>query len=301
LIQRQTQSTTGYLFVLAATLIWSGNFIVARGLSDSIPPVTIAFLRGLIAVVVLIPFGIRPLCRDIKIVRKHLGYLALTGFFGLTLCNTLIYIAAHSSKALNMTLIALCSPIFMAVFARLFLHDTFTSRRIVGLITAAFGAVLLITDGHLSRLLSLTFSEGDVWMLIQAATFAVYGILVQVRPAELSQSVCLSSMFILGWLFLVPWVGWELTGVKSISFSTTAIGAIVYLGVGPGLLAFFCWNRAIAIIGPVRAGLVYYCLPLFSGVEAFLLLNEPVHWVHVLSGVLILAGVIVATRERKLC
>ncbi|MGB6066839.1 MAG: DMT family transporter [Desulfomonilaceae bacterium] len=297
MIPRQTQSTTGYLFVLSATLIWSGNFIVARGLSDSIPPVTMAFLRGLIAVVVLIPFGIRPLCRDIKTVRKHLGYLALTGFFGLTVCNTLIYIAAHSSNALNMTLIALCSPIFLAVFARLFLHDTFTLRRIVGLITAALGAVLLITNGQLSRLMNLTLSEGDVWMLIQAATFAVYGILVQVKPAELSQSVFLSSMFILGWLFLVPWFLWELSGVKSIYFSPTAIGAIIYLGVGPSVLAFFCWNRGIEIIGPVRAGLVYYCLPLFSGVEAFLLLNEPVRWVHVLSGVLILTGVIVATRE----
>ena len=297
MIPKQTQSTTGYLFVLAATLIWSGNFIVARGLSDSIPPVTIAFLRGLISVVGLIPFGIRPLYRDIKKVRKHIGYLALTGFFGLTVCNTLTYIAAHSSKALNMTLIALCSPIFMAVFARLFLHDTFTLRRIFGLITAALGAVLLITDGEFSRLLTLTFSRGDVWMLIQAATFAVYGILVQVKPEELSPSVFLSSMFVLGWLFLVPWFVWEITGVKSINFTPTAIGAIAYLGVGPGLLGFFCWNRAIAIIGPVRAGLVYYCLPLFSGVEALLLLNEPVHWVHVFSGVLILAGVIVATRE----
>jgi drug/metabolite transporter (DMT)-like permease len=104
-------------------------------------------------------------------------------------------------------------------------------------------------------------------------------------------------MFILGWLFLVPWFALEIIEVKSISFSPTAIGAIIYLGVGPSLLAYFCWNRAIVIIGPVRTGLVYYCLPLFGGVESFLLLNESVHWVQVLSGVLILAGVIVATRE----
>ena len=297
MIPRRIQSTTGYLFALAATAIWSGNYVVARGLSDSIPPVTIAFLRGLVAVVVLIPFGIRPLCRDIRTVRKHLGYLALTGFFGVTLSNTLVYIAAHSSKALNMTLIAMCGPIFLAVFARLFLHDTFTLRRIAGLITATLGAVLLIADGRLSRLMSLTFAEGDVWMLIQAAVFAVYSILIKVKPTELSQSVCLSSLFILGWLFLVPWFVLEIIGVKSISFSPTAIGAIIYLGVGTSVVAFFCWNRAIAIIGPVRTGLVLYCLPLFSGVEAFLLLNESVHWVHILSGVLILAGLIVAARK----
>jgi drug/metabolite transporter (DMT)-like permease len=104
-------------------------------------------------------------------------------------------------------------------------------------------------------------------------------------------------VFILGWIFLVPWFVLEIIGVKSISFSPTAIGAIIYLGVGTSVVAFFCWNRAIAIIGPVRTGLVLYCLPLFSGVEAFLLLNESVHWVHILSGVLILAGLIVAARK----
>jgi len=73
--------------------------------------------------------------------------------------------------------------------------------------------------------------------------------------------------------------------------------AIIYLAVGPSLLAYLCWNRAIKMIGPVRTGLVYYCIPLFSGIEAYVLLNEPVHWVHALSGVMILAGVIIATRE----
>jgi drug/metabolite transporter (DMT)-like permease len=295
---KESGSLSGYLFVLAAIAIWSGNFIIARGLSNSIPPVTLAFLRGLVAVVVLIPFGIRPLYRNIRTVRKHLGYLCLTGFLGLTVCNTLVYIAAHSSQALNMSLIAMCSPIFLALFARLFLHDTFTLRRIVGLIAGTLGAVLLVTDGQLGRLMSLTLSEGDAWMLIQAATFALYSILVQVKPAELSDRVFLSSMFVLGWLFLVPWFIWELiTDVRSINFSPAALGAIIYLGIGPFLLAFLCWNRAIAIIGPVKVGLVYYCFPLLIGIEAFVLLDEPVYWVHAVSGVLILSGVLIATRE----
>ena len=258
---------------------------------------TLAFLRWTTAVIVLLPFGISPFCRDIKVVRKHIGYLALTAFFGLTLCNTFVYIAAHTSNALNLSLIALCSPIFVAVFARLYLHDTLTFPRIAGLVTATLGAVLLITGGQIYRLMSLTFSEGDVLMLGQAATFALYSILVQLKPAEISQGTFLSSLFVLGWIFLMPWFVWELTGVNAISFSPTALAAIIYLGVGPSLVAYLCWNRAIKIIGPVRAGLVSYCLPLFSGIEAYLLLNEPVHWVHVLSGVLILAGVIIATRE----
>ncbi len=270
---------------------------MARALSDSIPPVTLSFLRWVTALIVLLPFGIRPLCRDVQVVRRHLGYLSITAFLVVTVFNTLIYIAAHTSKAINLSLIAISSPIFIVVFARLFLKDTLTSRRIVGLVTATLGVVLLLTEGDPSRLMRLTFSEGDLLMLIAAAMFGAYSILVRIKPPDLSPVAFLCSTFIFGLLFLVPWVIWELRDVKVISFSSTDIAAIVYLGVGPSLLAYLCWNQAITIIGPVRAAIVYYSLPVFSGGEALLLLGEPVHAVHVLSGVLILAGVIVATRE----
>jgi drug/metabolite transporter (DMT)-like permease len=297
LIPILSNSFIGYFLVLAATAIWSGNFIIARGLSNSIPPVTLAFLRWATAVLVVLPFAIRPLRRDIQVVWRHLGYLSLTAFLGITVFNTLIYIAAHTSKALNLSLIALCSPVFIILFARLFLHDPFTRRRLIGLVTATVGVVLLITNGELPRLTSMTFSQGDVWMLVAAVIFAAYSILVRIKPAELTPVVFIACTFILGLLFLAPWLAWELFEVKVINFSPLALGSIVYLGVGPSLLAFLCWNHAIAIIGPVRAAFVYYSLPLFSGIEALLLLDEPIHGVHVLSGILILAGVIVATRE----
>jgi drug/metabolite transporter (DMT)-like permease len=297
LVSKQGHAWIGYLMVLAATAIWSGNFIVARGLSHSIPPVTLAFLRWATAVLALAPFGLRSIPVDIGVVRRHLGYLCLTAFLGVTVFNTLIYIAAYSSEALNLSLIAICSPAFTVVFARLFLREAFTLRRIVGVLVATAGVVALITGGEPSRLRSLTFSAGDLWMLLAAAIFAVYGILVRKRPADMSQGLFLTATFVLGTLFLLPWAAWELTQVPYIRFTPTAVAAIIYLGIGPSLVAFSCWNRAIAIIGPVRAGFVYYCLPLFSGLEAFLLLHEPVHWMHLWSGVVILAGVVVATRE----
>jgi drug/metabolite transporter (DMT)-like permease len=287
----------GYALVLAATAIWSGNFIVARMLSNSVPPVTLVVLRSAIAILVLLPFVIRPLCNEMRVIGRHLGYLALTALLGLTICQTVVYAAAATSNALNMTLIAICSPIFTILFARLFLNDTLTVRRLIALIIASSGAVVLITDGQLSRLAHLTFSEGDIWMLGQAASFALYSILVRKKPAELQPLTFLFSLFVLGMLFLLPWFAWELPGMKMINYSPTVLGAILYLGVGPSLLAYLFWNESVAIIGPTRAAFVYYCLPLFSGGEALLLLNEPIMAVHILSGIMILAGVIFATRE----
>jgi len=287
----------GYFFVLAATAIWSGNFIVARMLADSVPPVTLVVLRSTVAAILLLPFVIRPLFREIGVIRQHIGYLSVTAFLGMTMCNTLLYVAAATSNALNLSLIAICSPVFTVLFSRLFLHDTLTIRRFVGLVTATSGVVLLLIRGDFSRLAHLTLSEGDLWMLGQASSFALYSILVRKKPAELSPLVFLFSLFILGMSYLVPWFVWEQPWTKMIEYSPTIIGAILYLGIGPSLMAYLCWNQSVAIIGPTRAAFVYYCLPLLSGAEALVLLGEPVHVVHLVSGVLILGGVVVATRD----
>jgi len=297
LFSKHYKSFKGYSLVLVATAIWSGNFIVARILANSVPPVTLVVLRSSIAILVLLPFVIRPLSEEIGVIRKHLGFLALTAFLGLSVCNTVVYVAAATTTALNLTLIAICSPIFTIIFARLFLHDTLTIRRIVSVIAATSGVVFLITDGHPSRLAHLTFSEGDLWMLSQAASFALYSILVRKRPAGLHPLTFLFSLFVLGLLLLLPWFAWELSGARGIEFTPATVAAILYLGLGPSLLAYLCWNESVSIIGPTRAAFVYYCLPLFSGGEALLLLGEPITAVHVLSGTMILGGIIFATRE----
>lgn len=290
-------SAKGYFFVLAATAIWSGNFIVARMLADSVPPVTLVVFRSVIAAVILLPLVVRQVWQEIAVIRSHLRYLALTAFLGLTVCNTFLYIAAATSTALNLSLIAICSPVFTALFARIFLHDVFTFRRTVGLIVASAGVVLLVTQGQLDRLLNLAFSGGDLWMLAQAASFALYSILVRSKPTELSSLTFLFSLFVLGLVFLLPLFVWEQSAKAAVEYSPTIIAAIIYLGIGPSLLAYLFWNQSVAIIGPTKSAFVYYCLPLFSGVEAFLLLGEPIYAVHALSGILILGGVIFATTE----
>lgn len=295
--QIQARPVLGYVLALTATVIWSGNFIVARILADSVPPVTLAFLRWGTAVIVLLPFGLGPVWRDRHIIKEHIAFLSLAAFLVVTVFNTLIYIAAHTSNAMNLSLIAVSSPIFIVLFARVFLKEHLTLRKVAGLLAATTGVVLLVTKGDLAKLLALTFSVGDVWMVLAAAIFGAYSVLARVKPVALSQLAFLCATFVLGLVFMVPWVAWEWSNVHVIGFSSSAIAAIVYLGVGPSLVAFLCWNEAIALIGPVRSAFIYYSLPLFSGAEALVLLSEPVQLVHVVSGILILLGVTVATRE----
>ncbi|HET9432620.1 MAG TPA: DMT family transporter, partial [Chitinophagaceae bacterium] len=53
----QRQILIGISLAVLATFIWSGNFIIARGVIKDIPPVTLAFYRWLTATIIILPFA----------------------------------------------------------------------------------------------------------------------------------------------------------------------------------------------------------------------------------------------------
>jgi len=59
------------------------------------------------------------------------------------------------------------------------------------------------------------------------------------------------------------------------------------------------WNKAVIAVGPSKAGMIYYTLPLFSGLLAYLFLNEEISVVHFISAVLIVSGILTANFESK--
>ena len=82
----------GFACAIATTILWSGNFVVARGLSDEIAPLNLAFWRWLIAVVCLLPFALKPLLAQRAWLKEHIGYLSLVSLLGVSLFNSLIMV-----------------------------------------------------------------------------------------------------------------------------------------------------------------------------------------------------------------
>ena len=289
----------GYAFALGSTAIWSGNFIIARGLSDSIPPVTLAFWRWVVATAVFLPFAIKPLIAEWNTLKKHVPYLSITALLGITIFNTLIYVAGHTTTAVNLSLISITFPVFIIIFSRLFFGEAITLNKGIGIALVLMGVVLLITKGALSSLLDISFAIGDLWMLIAAVVFAVYSILLKRRPPELGLLAFQFSTFILGLLFLFPFFLWEQAIVPPVAFEARTLLSILYVGIFASLVAFSLWNKAITAVGPSKAAMIYYLLPLFSGVLAYLFLGESIQVVHFYSALLIVSGILAANYEPK--
>ncbi len=288
------RNAPGYLFAVGATAIWSANFIIARGLSDSIPPVSLAFFRWVVAVLAFLPFALKPLVRERHLVRGHLPYLSVTALLGISVFNTLIYIAGHTTTAVNLSLIAITFPVFIVILSRIILGEKITVNKGVGILLVGTGVVMLITKGRPSILLEITFAVGDLWMLSAAMIFALFSILLKRKPEAMSILAFQFSTFILGLLFLFPFFAWEYLTSPPLVFEARTLGAILYLGVFASLTAFFLWNNAIQTVGPARAGMIYYTLPLFSGILAHFILGEAIGALHLYSAVLIVSGILTA-------
>ncbi len=286
----------GYVFALGATAIWSGNFIVARGLSDIIPPVTLAFFRWFVAVTVFTPFAIKGLISEWSIIKRNLGYFSITSFLGITAFNTLIYCAGHTTTAMNLSLIAITFPVFIIILSRILYKELLTIKKGFGITLVLIGVIILITKGKILSIFSLSFNIGDLWMLMASIIFSVYSLFLKNKPEGLSVNTLQLTTMIMGLVFLLPLFLWEHAGVNGFFINQTTMPAILYIGIFASLGAFILWAKSIVILGPSKAGMVYYTLPLFSGFLGYLFLGESVSMLHFYSIVLIFSGIIITNR-----
>lgn len=289
----------GVICSLLATLIWSGNFIAGRSFVGAFPPVTAVALRGSLAFLLLLPFALPQFKRERPVIRANLKFLALASLLGLTIPHCGVYIAATYSPAMNLSIISICTPLFVLVMARVFFNEYLNRVMLLGLAVTISGILLLLSKGDFSALAGLRFDKGELVMFCNVLGFALYTLMIRKMPKGIGMISFLLVFTFLGTLFTWPGALWEMAQGYQIRFSWGILGGLLYVSIGPSLAAYGFWNAAIALIGAARTSVVYYLLPLFCGIEAFLFLGEPVLAVHLISMALIVAGLFVALRAGR--
>nr|WP_309235708.1 EamA family transporter [Streptomyces sp. TRM64462] len=274
------------LLAAVATVVWSGSFVAARALGDSVPPVQAAFWRWVLAILVVAPFGARAAWRQRAVIRRHLGWTVLTSLLGVTAYNTLVHQAGLSTPAGTMGLVMAASPVLMALYERLG-GVRLGARRTAGTLTACAGVALLVGSGGDAALPGVS----DLWIVGAAVCFGSYSALLRRRPRELDGPALLFTTFTLGALMLLPLYAADVTVRGGFPLTAGTVGPLLYLGVFSSAVAFFAWNRAVALVGAARAGVVYYLQPVCVALLAFVLLGETMGPAGTVAMGLVLGGV----------
>lgn len=308
---RLTPATAALL--LLPPLLWAGNAVVGRLMQGSIPPVTFNFLRWLLALVLLLPLAGWALAPRSP-VWAHWRRFAVLGLLSVSLYNALQYMALKTSTPINVTLVAASMPVWMLLLGRVFYGVAVTRRAALGAVLSLAGVVVVLTRGDAQQLSRLQLVPGDAWMLAASITWAGYSWMLA-RPAPGSEPAAVKSdwaafllaqvAFGLLWAAAMTAGEWAMLpvlpvlpeGAHHIRWGWQLVTALLYVAVGPSLLAYRAWGAGVARVGPTTAGFFSNLTPLFAALMSTTLLGEPPHLYHLAGFVLIVGGILVSSRR----
>ena len=288
----------GYLTGVCAVLFWSYNVIIARYMANELTPWQISLGRWAVAGAVLMPFYARPLWRKRQILMQNFWRILILSVSGIALQNTLVYQAGHTAGAVNMALLGTTGPVFLVIFSAMLLKTKVSPKQCAGFLIALFGVLTIIMKGHLTDIENFQFVRGDFYMLIGAAVFGLYGAFQAGGVQGLSENELLAASIFAAVVFLAIVCAVTYPYAPAANLTAKGVWTIVYMGVLPSLFSYFCWNVTLETLGSLKAGLIYYLMPVFSSLEAAVVLHEGMTKVQLAGGALVLLGVFIAAYHR---
>jgi drug/metabolite transporter (DMT)-like permease len=288
-----------YVLLFLTMLFWSGNAVVGRGIVGTMPPVGLAFWRWTVALAIVLPFGFGHLWAARRALLEAWPIVIALSVLGITVFNTLYYLALTLTTAINTTLVSTTAPAVIPVVAWIAYRERFSWRQALGLGIAGVGAAVVVLRGDLGAALELGVNDGDLVVLVSVVVWAVYSVLLRRLPAGLHPLALLTVTFAVGLLFLAPVYVWELGTSAVTRMVPQSVLTIAYIGVFPSILAFLCWNQAVKAVGPSRAGMFLYLLPVITAGLAVTFLGEVIHPYHLVGAALVVSGIHVTTRRSR--
>lgn len=286
-----------YLLLALTALFWSGNHIVGRAAAGVVPPFAISTIRWFIPMLLLWPMARPHLIRDWPTIRAHWGILLWLGITGGAMFSALQYVGLNYTSALNMSVLNSLVPVLIVAVGALIFRDRIGLIQFAGIATSSLGVLTIIARGHLETLQQLAFNRGDLVVVVSMIVFAVYSVYLRKCPSIHA----LSFLFVLAAIATVgtlPFFVWELMSGVTPHATWLTVGALLYVGIFPSVLAFAAWNRGVQLIGASRAGPFLHLVPIYTAVLAALLLGETLAAYHVVGLALILTGVWLASGRK---
>ena len=289
-------------YLTTAALMWAGNAIVGKILVQSSSPVLLNTIRWGVTALILLPFawgvfkGSSPLWGQTK-------RFLLLSLFGVGSYNVLLYLALQSSTPINVTLIGASMPIWAIVIGALFYKESSHAKQIIGALISLLGVSIVIVRGELERLIEIEFVVGDLLMVFATILWGAYSWMLS-HPKESTERTWPWSYFLLAqvgfgfcWSIGFAVTEWQLD-FSYFAWSWPTVLMIIYVIVGPSLIAYRCWGLGVTRAGATVATFFTNLIPLFTAILSTLLLQKPPELFQGLAFALILAGIYLSVQKK---
>ncbi len=287
-----------FLLLMLTTLMWSGHAVAGRLAVGQISPMTLTLLRWVSVCAALLVVGWRQIAADRPLLMQRWPSVLWMGALGYTGFNSLFYLAAYHTTAVNIAILQGSIPVFVLLGALLFHRTPIGIWQAVGLALTTLGVAAVAGRGEIETLRTLAFNIGDVWMLIACLLFAAYTLGLPNRP-RVSGLAFLAATSGAALLTSLPLLAVEMVQGATPSPTLQGWAILLYVALFPSLLAQLFYMRGVELIGPGRAGLFVNLVPVFGPLLSVVILGEPFAVYHAVGLALVLGGIFLAERVAR--
>lgn len=292
------QTILGAICLSLAASIWGGMYVFSKYVLDFIPPLTLVWLRFIIAFVVLyaiLKITEKKQQKKATIGKKDWLLFAWIGFIGYFISITCQFIGTKLSDAHTGSLVTSATPAFMVIFAALILKEKLTARRLLSTIIATIGVIIVIGwDIEIG-----SYFIGSIILVGAAITWALLSIYVKIASARFSSLIITTYAIFFSLFFITPFMIWEFQSNPIEHMNMYVLLGVLYLGIISTAGAFFLWNKGLELMDASIGSLFFFFQPIVGSLLGWLLLNETLNSNFFIGGILIICSVLITTLEKK--
>ncbi|MFB7141366.1 DMT family transporter [Gottfriedia sp. NPDC056225] len=286
----------GAIYLSLAASIWGMTYVVSKVVLDSISPWLLLEIRFLLALVTL---GIISFFqKSWKISKKDLFPMAIIALVGYTGSIGLQFVGTKLSGAAMGSLITSASPALISLFAFFILKEKINSRKIISLLLATIGVVVVIGFPKGDSNIGAYF--GNLILVGAAITWALYTVLSKVQTQKYSSLTVTTWATVFGVIFTLPISIIEQS--KHMTDLPTNLWiwlGVIFLGTISTAGAFYLWNKGFEYIDTSTGSLFFFLQPLIGTIFGYFLLNEEIKRSFFVGSIIILIAVYLSIKEPK--
>jgi drug/metabolite transporter (DMT)-like permease len=283
-----------YILPVITAILFGFVWIAGKYLADSIPPITMAFLRYCFAMVVFAPVLWHYRQTIAAIPKRDWPYLFLAAVLSVITYHILFYWALHFTNPTNLSLIHAANPLLTLVLAFLLLKQSITKRMLLGFALGVLGVWIVVSHGKLT---GIGFYRGEQLMLLATLAWAGFTIVSKhLASRQLNSLVFTAVISLIGWLLLLPASLVEVNMHFFAQLDSTTWLSLIYMGVGSSGLGYWLYSRSVAELGPAYTSfIVFSTVPMVVAIEEVLWFHSSIQLSQVIGFICICAGLAVAT------
>ena len=286
-----------HLFLTLASLFWGFNAIASRLAIDEISPMSLVSGRWLGVMIILSIICRHQLSLGFQVFKSNYKWMIVMGLCGFTTFNSLYYISAHYTVAINLGIVQSTTPAFIMIISMFWLKTRINLKQVTGLLITFIGVSIVISNGNLASLLRLKLNNGDLLLIVACIFYAIYAVGLRKRP-EINDVLLMTFFSYVAFIGSLPGLIIEITQYSFFFPTFKGLMILSVIIIFPSLLAQILFMKGVKIVGPALSGLYTNLVPIFTSVLAIIVLDEVFHIYHLISLIIIFLGIYIFDRKK---